>query len=284
MKLGVFDSGLGGLLIARAIREALPEYDMVYFGDTLHLPYGNRSFEALYAYSCRAMDFLFSEVDCNLVIVACNTVSAGVLRRLQQDYLVKNYPDRRILGVIVPTLETAIDHGYKNLGVIATNFTINSGVYPEELRKIDPDIQIHQINTPLLVPLIENDGIKWLDDVLADYLVPMKSKNVECLIIGCTHYAFIKDKIAKFMGQGVELLSQDDIIPAKLADYLVRHPEIESKISKSGQSSFYVSDLTPEYAKGAREIYGQDIKIQALELCVKNNAYLVKENTNHAAE
>lgn len=283
MKIGVFDSGLGGLLIAKSIREALPEYDMVYFGDTLHLPYGNRSFEALYAYSCRAMDFLFSRMDCNLVIVACNTVSAGVLRRLQQEYLVENYPERRILGVIVPTLECALDRGFRNLGVIATNFTINSGIYPEELRKINPDIKIQQIHTPLLVPLIENGGMKWIDEVLADYLAPMLDHGIECMILGCTHYVFLKPNIAQVLGDQVVLLSQDEIIPAKLKDYLERHPEIESKLSKSSAFLCYVSDLTPEYERGAHQMYGAPIEISALKFCVKENMYYEKEDPNAIA-
>ena len=277
MKLGVFDSGLGGLLIARTIHQAMPEYDIVYFGDTLHLPYGNRSFDALYAYSCRAMDFLFGEMDCALVIVACNTIGAGVLRRLQQDYLVKHYPERRILGVVVPTLECAIDRGYRSLGVIATNFTINSGIYPEELRKINPAIEIYQMHTPLLVPLIENGGMKWIDEVLRDYLVPMKEKGVECLILGCTHYVFIKDRIAKVMGAGVSLLAQDDIIPAKIDDYLRRHSEMDERLSRGGVIEFFVSDLTPDYVRTAGEIYGHDIDVQALAFQVESNTYCLKE-------
>lgn len=276
MKLGFFDSGLGGLLIARSVRQVLPEYDTVYFGDTLHLPYGNRSFDALYAYSCRALDFLFEEMDCKLVITACNTVSAGVLRRLQQDYLLRKYPDRRILGVIVPTLETAIDRGFKNIGVIATNFTISSGVYPEELKKIDPAIQIHQINTPLLVPLIENGGMQWIKPVIADYLFPMKEAGIDCLILGCTHYSFIKKQIGEFLGQGVQIISQDEIIPQKLVDYLQRHPEIDKALETCGVSKYYVSDLTPEYAQGARDIYGENIDIDAVRLCAKSDQFYLK--------
>lgn len=276
MKLGFFDSGLGGLLIARSVRGVMPEYDTVYFGDTLHLPYGNRSFEALYSYSCRAMDFLFGQMDCKLVIVACNTVSAGVLRRLQQDYLIQKYPERRILGVIVPTLETAIDRGFKNIGVIATNFTISSGVYPEELKKINPNIEIHQINTPLLVPMIENGGVKWIDPVIAEYLLPLKDAGIECLILGCTHYSFIKGQILKFLGEDIEIISQDEIIPSKLSDYLLRHPEIESVLEKNSYAEYFVSDLTLDYIRTAKEIYGGDIDVEALRLCAQSDQFYLK--------
>lgn len=262
MKLGVFDSGLGGLLIAKAIRENMPNLDMVYFGDTRHLPYGNRSLDTIYDYSCHSMDFLFGEMDCNLVVVACNTVSAAALRRMQQNYLVQKYPDRRILGVVVPTLESALDSGYKNLGLIATNFTVQSNVYRDELVKIDPAIVIHQANTPLLVPLIENDGLPWVDSVLEHYLHPLQQLKIECLILGCTHYVFLKDRIARIMGADVSILSQDEIIPAKLEDYLWRHPEIDGKISRGGSVRFFISEITQGYLNAARKIYGRDIEIE----------------------
>ncbi len=278
MKLGVFDSGLGGLLIAKAIRQHIPNIDLLYFGDTLHLPYGNRSHSAIYEYSKRAIDFLF-EQDCNLIITACNTVSAKALRLLQQEYLPNSpYKDRRILGVVVPTLECAIDHGYKHLGIIATNYTIESNIFPEELNKIDPDIKIIQQNTPLLVPLIENNGEEWIEDVLQKYLRPMKSK-IECLILGCTHYPFIKSYIKKVLGEEVTILSQDEIIPAKLVDYLTRHPEISSQISKKCSSKFYVSDLTKGYETAARKIYNNDIIIEALEFSAIDNKYSLRNAT-----
>jgi len=265
MKLGVFDSGLGGLLIARAIREHFPDIDMVYFGDTLHLPYGNRSVDAIYTYSQMAMDFLF-EQDCQLIITACNTVSASALRPLQQQYLPTFYPDRRILGVVVPTLECCIDRGYKKLGVIATNHIVRSGIYAEELRKLDPDIEIYQRATPLLVPLIENDGMKWIRPVIEEYIVPLVSKDIECLILGCTHYPFLKEIISDIVGPDISLVSQDVMIPQKLQNYLQRHQEIDEKISRGGHSSFYVSDVTESYLEASRYIYGDDIDVQHVRL------------------
>ncbi|MCB1782607.1 MAG: glutamate racemase [Alphaproteobacteria bacterium] len=265
MKLGIFDSGLGGLLIAAAISRHLPDIDTVYFGDTLHVPYGNRSLDAIYSYSKTAMDFLFDQ-DCALIIVACNTVSASALRRLQQEYLPQKAPDRRILGVVVPTLETAIDRGYKNLGVIATNHIVQSGIYEQELQKLDPSIRIHHKATPLLVPLIENDGLKWAPPILEEYLSPLTQKQIECLILGCTHYPFLKKQIADISGPSVDLLSQDEIIPEKLADYLRRHPEISSKLDRHGQKKFFASDMTESYAKAANTIYGKQIEIQRINL------------------
>lgn len=273
MKLGIFDSGLGGLVIAKSIREAMPDIDILYFGDTLHLPYGNRSAETIYEYSKRAVEFMFSQ-NCNLIITACNTASATALRSLQQTYLPDSpYRNRRILGVVVPTLECAIDAGYKRLGLIATNYTIQSNVYGEELSKIDPDITLFQENTPLLVPLIENDGGKWLPDVLEHYLRPLLDKNIECLILGCTHYPFLKDDIKKVIGSDVTLICQDELLPEKLSDYLKRHPEISDPIAKSGTSEFLVSDITRGYEKAANIIYGHDINLERVSFCAKTNTY-----------
>ncbi len=262
MKLGVFDSGLGGLLIAKSIRRHIPDIDILYFGDTLHLPYGNRSKETIYEYSKRAVEFLF-EQDCNLIITACNTVSASALRQLQQEYLPKSkYVDRRILGVVVPTLECALDAGYKNLGVIATNYTVNSNIYAEELQKIDSSIRIFQKNTPLLVPLIENEGMQWVHSILESYLTPLVTNNIECLILACTHYPFLKGEIRSIIGSDIALITQDEIIPAKLKGYLKCHPEIAGKISHDGVSEFMITDITDGYKCAAYKIYGEEIEIK----------------------
>ncbi len=258
MKLGIFDSGLGGLVITKAIRDHIPDIDIMYFGDTLHLPYGNRSEEAIYMYTQRAMNFMFSQ-GCALIIVACNTASATALRRLQQTWLKDAWPDCNIIGVVVPTLEAAIEKGYKKLGLIGTNYSIQSNVYAHELAKINPGITMVQTATPLLVPLIENDGLKYAEDVLQDYLDPMLKQGIECLILGCTHYPFLKPQIRKIAGDKIELLSQDEIIPKKLADYFKRHPEYE--ISRNGKTEFIVSDLTDNYMKAAEGLYGSRLSI-----------------------
>ena len=276
MKLGIFDSGLGGLLIAKSIREKLPDIDIIYFGDTLHLPYGNRSGKTIYSYSERAIDFLFSQ-DCALVIIACNTASAAALRMLQQKYLPAcAYKDRRILGVVVPTLEAAIDGGYKRLGIIATRHTVETEIYPIELEKIDTEISIIQKNTPLLVPMIENGGEQWLPSVLEHYLSPIIKKNaVECLILGCTHYSLLKNKISSIVGDSVSLISQDEIIPDKLINYLNRHPEIDEKINKNGKTTFYVSDKTQSYCTTAEQIFGRSIDIELTQLAPISNKFVI---------
>lgn len=261
MKLGIFDSGLGGLLITKSIRSALPDIDIVYVGDTLHLPYGNRSKEAVYMYTCRAMEHMFS-LGCKLIVIACNTASAAALRKLQQEWLPQNYPDRNILGVVVPTLETAIEKGFKRLGLIGTNYIVHSGIYEDELVKISPDIRMTAKATPLLVPLIEHDGLIWAEDVLDYYLSPFLKDKIQCLLLGCTHYPYLKPQIRKILGRKIKLLSQDDIIPGKLSDYLQRHPEYSEAITQNGVLDVLVSDLTESYCKAARALYGEDISIR----------------------
>lgn len=264
MKLGIFDSGLGGLIIAKAIRENIPDIDIIYLGDTLHLPYGNRSKDAIFDYSRSAIEFLF-EQDCQLIVTACNTVSASALRQLQQSYLPNShFKNRRILGVVVPTLECALDSGYKRIGVIATNDTVQSNIYSDELNKLQPEMFISQKATPLLVPLIENDGELWLNSVLDHYLQDFHNTNIECLILGCTHYPFLKNHIKDLLD--VDLISQDEIIPEKLLDYLKRHPEISNKISRNRTISFYVSDMTESYRRAAYNIYGEKIIIKQVKL------------------
>lgn len=274
MKLGIFDSGLGGLLIAKSIREYLPDIDIIYFGDTLHLPYGNRSKETIYEYSKRGVEFLFAQ-DCNLIITACNTISASALRTLQQDYLpTSQYSGRRILGVVVPTLECARDDGYKRLGLIATNYTVHSNVYEDELQKLEQGIQIFQTQTPLLVPLIEHEGMPWVPSVLEHYLHPLLGNDIECLILGCTHYPFLKDEIRRIIGADIALLTQDEIIPQKLNEYLGRHPELADKITRRGGAEFLVSDITDSYKKTAYKIYGEVIDIEQISFSVKQNRYI----------
>lgn len=266
MKIGIFDSGLGGLHMTKVITQQFPAMDLVYFGDTLHMPYGPRSDEAIYKYVRRGVEFLFSK-ECVLIVLACNTASARALRRIQQDYLPQSpYRDRNVLGVIVPTLEAAIQTGHEKLGLLATQATVNSNVYAEELAKIDSSISLSQVAAPLLVPMIEHQGEPWLDDVLGRYLAPLKERGIQSLILGCTHYAILRQRIASCAGVHVQILSQDDIIPYKLRDYLDRHPEYHDKITYNSDVHFYVSDRTPHYVEAAQSIFSRDIHIQQVDL------------------
>jgi len=258
-KLGIFDSGLGGVLIAKAIHESFPELDKIYLGDTLNLPYGARSQDAIYAAAKNCMDVLFQR-GCTLIIIACNTVSASALRRLQREYLPEHYPDRRILGVVVPTLEEAIDKKPRKIAVIGTDYTIGTKIYTDELCKLDPSLQIKEVATPLLVPLIEYDGDRYLDIVLDDYLSALVEGGYDTLLLGCTHYIHLKDRIRE--RYGFDVISQDEIIPEKLNQYLNKHVYIHDNIKKSSNIYFYVTDFTERYARKASALFGKDITIQ----------------------
>ncbi len=259
MKLGIFDSGLGGALIARAIHCLCPDIDKVYLGDTANLPYGGRSEDVIYQASEACIDALF-KMDCQLIIVACNTASAKALRRLQQDYLPKHYPDRRILGVVVPTIEHAIENRYTKLGVIGTEYTINSHIFAHELHKIKPDLGIVEHATPLLVPLLEHGGEAYIDMILKDYLGFTHDACMDALLLGCTHYIHLKDHIREHYPFSV--ISQDEIIPDKLVQYLERHPEIETKLTRNRKCSFYLTDYTDGYASNIRRLFSDTVDIQ----------------------
>jgi len=262
MRIGIFDSGLGGLVIAKAIRKLLPSYDYVYFGDTLHVPYGPRSRQAVYACTERAIDYLFRQENCALIILACNTATAHCCRLLQQFYLRRSYPDRRILGVVIPTLEYAIDRNFQRIGMIATAGLIESHIYQQELAKLNPAVSFFGQSSPLLVPMLENGGQTWITPVLHSYLAPLTQHHIDSLVLGCTHYPMLKTEIAAYLGKDVTLISQDEIIPQKLQDYLQRHSDMNNQLGKSSTIKYIVSDITPTYSTAAAHIAGHVLTLE----------------------
>ncbi len=261
MKLGVFDSGLGGLVIANTIRKALPDHDMTYLGDTLRVPYGNRTPAEIMRFAAESVDHLMRQQNCALVIMACNTASALTLRGLQQIYLKQNFPDRRILGVVVPTLEAALENDHKKIGLLATQRTVESDVYRIELEKIDGDTRIFQQAAPRLVPAIEEGRQGLYRPLLQEYMAPLLTAGIDSLILGCTHYSFLKGMVQEIAGDGVHVMTQDELIPAKLVEYLERHPEIDNQISRQARTDMLVTKLTPAYANNAHLIFPErDIK------------------------
>jgi glutamate racemase len=268
MKIGIFDSGLGGLHIAKSIQQHMPEYDYIYLGDTLHVPYGRRSVDTIYELTRKAIDYLFRQ-DCALIIVACNTASALALRKIQQDYLVNSYPDRRVLGVIVPTLEHTIASGSQKIGLLATEAMAASGIYEEELTKINPKIQLYTQAAPLLVPMLEHDGEAFFEQALQRYLEPLSEKGIDSLILGCTHYCLLKDRMADLLGPTTNIISQDEIIPLKLRAYLQSHAEIDGILSKKSSHKFCVTDISPSFLSAAQNILGRrDVSLRKADLYI----------------
>jgi glutamate racemase len=242
MKIGFFDSGLGGLIILKAVAKHLPEYDYEFYGDTAHLPYGDRSEEEIFALTKAGILHLFTR-ECALVVVACNTASAETLRRLQDTILVDEFADRRILGVIIPTVEAVCDSGEKQVVLLATKRTVESGKYDREFAVRDSRIVLMSIALPGLVPLIERGDLTKAEAMIRDTLQTLPAiEGPRAVILGCTHYSLLKDVVRAHTAQRGEVFSQDEIIPAKLNDYLHRHPEIETRLSRGGLRNVYLTD------------------------------------------
>jgi glutamate racemase len=233
--IGVFDSGYGGLTVLKELLRQLPQYDYIYLGDNGRAPYGGHDAETILSFSRQAVEHLFSQ-EVKLIVVACNTVSAVALRALQEEYIVKpQRKDRNILGELFPLIEKAVKLSKtKRIGVVGTRATVASEAYVHELKKIAPEGQIVQQACPLLVPFIEEgwDQKPEAKMILKKYLRPLKSHNLDTLILGCTHYPLMHAAFQRIMGKNVHVLDTGPTVAKSLADYLERHPEIENGLSK----------------------------------------------------
>ncbi|MFH0955819.1 MAG: glutamate racemase [Candidatus Falkowbacteria bacterium] len=260
--IGVFDSGFGGLTVLKEFLKVLPEYDYIYLGDNARAPYGDKSDEAIYNYTRQAVDFLFKQ-GCKLIIIACHTASAKALRRIQQEYLPQFYPDKRVLGVVAPVSEEAIKLSrYHKLGVIGTTATINSGVYKKELEKLRDGLKIFQEACPLLVPLTEEGWIGKPEAkmILKKYLRPLKVKQIDTLILGCTHYPLMIKDISRIMGRNVKIIDSATVAAEKLVGYLKHHQEIKNKLGRNRKLIFYTTDDANKFKNLGRKFLGQEIK------------------------
>jgi glutamate racemase len=243
--IGIFDSGLGGLTVFRSIVEQLPQYDYVYLGDNSRAPYGNRSFKTIHQYTWECVQWLFNQ-GCPLVILACNTASAKALRTIQQKDLLNGYDSQRVLGVIRPTAEVIGNYTQTNeIGVLGTKGTVQSDSYAIEIKKFFPDIKVYQQACPLWVPLIENGEY---DKPGSDYFIKLyldqilsQSNKIDTLLLACTHYPLLQNKIRAYLPANIKVVAQGDIVADSLADYLKRHTEIEQNITKSGMRKFYTT-------------------------------------------
>lgn len=248
MKIGFFDSGLGGLLILKSVAQHLPEYDYEYYGDTKHVPYGNRDEEEIYELTKAGVKHLF-ERDCTLVIIACNTASAETLRRLQDEFLPTEYPERKVLGVIIPVIEEVLESDCRKVLMLATQRTVSSGKYHLELGKRNEiNTKIEALATPELVPLLEAGNIVGAN-AIAQALIDerLESGGVDGLILGCTHYTLLTEKLRERYGTEVKIFSQAEIIPPKLKQYLENHPEIKSLLSPEGKRNVFLTEHREDY-------------------------------------
>ncbi len=261
--IGVFDSGYGGLTILKAFIDTLPQYDYLYLGDNARSPYGPRSFETVYRYTLQCVKWLFAQ-NCPLVILACNTASAKALRTIQQVDLPLINPQNRVLGVIRPTTEKmGALTATKEVGILATAGTVLSGSYLIETEKFYPDVKVYQEACPMWVPLVENNEYESSG---ADYFVEKnvnnllaKGEHIDTVLLACTHYPLLKNKIKKYLPPEVNLLSQGEIVANSLVDYFKRHPEMESRCSKQGVVKFYTTDSTGDFDDHAATFFGKSI-------------------------
>lgn len=264
MKIGIFDSGLGGLIIAKSIIKKMPEYDYVYLGDTKRVPYRNRSHATVFEFTKQAVDYLFRKENCALIIIACNTASARALRRIQKEYLPKNFPDRKVLGVLIPAAEEAAK--FDRVGILATRGTVDSETFVKEIKKLSKKINIFQNSAPMLVPLAEEGEVENAMSFIKKYLKPFSNKKLDALVLGCTHYPIFKTQIRKFLPKNIRIISQDEIIPKKLKNYLQRHPEISKKLSKKHTVKILVTDLTESIKNLSKKWFGNKTKPRLINL------------------
>ncbi|GAB4045402.1 glutamate racemase [Spirosoma litoris] len=268
--IGVFDSGYGGLTVLREIVQKLPQYDYVYLGDNARTPYGTRSFDTVYHYTLECVRHLFDQ-GCRLVILACNTASAKALRNIQQLDLPTLAPDRRVLGVIRPTTEVIGNYSRTGeVGVLATRGTVTSESYLVEIEKFFPNLNVYQEACPMWVPLVENGeyaspGADYFVQQHIDRLLA-QSPDIDTILLACTHYPLLIDKIRQAAPAGTTILSQGRIVADSLADYLQRHPELEVQCSKHGQRTFLTTDSTEDFDRQATIFYGQPVQSMHLAL------------------
>ncbi|HEX7847068.1 MAG TPA: glutamate racemase, partial [Chitinophagaceae bacterium] len=271
--IGVFDSGYGGLTILKDIIQKLPQYDYLYLGDNARAPYGNRSFDTVYHYTLQCVQWFFDQ-GCSLVVLACNTASAKALRTIQQNDLQRIAPGKRVLGVIRPTTEIIGKYSEtKQVGILATNGTVSSNSYPIEIEKFYPNLTVHQEACPMWVPLVENNEYQGHG---ADFFVKKhlhnifeKGETIDVLLLACTHYPLLKEKIEEHLPVGVKLLSQGEIVADSLADYLQRHPEIEGLCRKGSAREFYTTDSTEDFDNHASTFFGEAVQSKHVELVLQ---------------
>lgn len=268
--IGVFDSGYGGLTILSKFKEILPHNDFIYLGDNARTPYGTRSFEIVYEFTLQAVTRLF-ELGCHLVILACNTASAKALRSIQINNLPQIDPDRRVLGVIRPTVE-CIDSitQSKHVGILATSGTIKSESYIMEVHKLFPEIKVTGQACPMWVPLVEYNEAqapgadyfvkKYIDELLA------KDNQIDTIILGCTHYPLLLPKIKQYVPEDIHIVSQGELVARSLQDYLKRHPEMDARCTRGGTCTYFTTEAEEKFADSASTFLNESIQVSHLDL------------------
>jgi glutamate racemase len=257
--IGIFDSGIGGLTVAHAIAEALPEETLIYFGDTAHMPYGDKSKELIRHYAERITNYLLKNEQCKCIVIACNTASAAAYEYLRDAF--KNIIP--VINVIDPIIEAVIaDDAIHRVGIIATKTTIASGIYQEKLSRRKASLEYTALATPLLAPMIEegfyNDKISH--EVIYSYLEQPELKDIDALILGCTHYPLIKEEINTFYGGRVKVIDSTGIVAEKVKKILGNEELLNTK--RNAPNKYYVSDYTDSFEKTTSVFFGSKIHLE----------------------
>ena len=260
--IGVFDSGIGGLTVVRALMQEIPSYTIAYFGDTARTPYGSKSRQTVIQYALEDSEFLMKQ-GAKIIVIACNTASSAAT-----EILMENFP-LPIFEVISPAVELAVQSSKRlRIGVIGTRATIASGIYEKKIREIAPRAKVYSVPCPLLVPLVEEGWLNKAETrmIVKKYLHPLKEKQIDTLILGCTHYPILKDIIQHKIGKRVTLIDSSLAVANKIKNFLRTHPAINTTMVKDSESEFFVSDVTPQFEKTAQALLKKNIRLESIRL------------------
>ena len=260
--IGIFDSGVGGLTVVRAILDKIPGYDIVYFGDTAHTPYGTKSAETVVGYTVNNIKFLLSQ-GAKVIVIACNTASSVATTQVLEKFALP------IFEVITPAVTQALAVStHLNFGIIGTRATISSGIYEKKILKRQPAARIHSVACPLLVPLVEEGWLKKRETtmIVKKYLRPLKNRQIDTLILGCTHYPLLKHVIQTKIGKRVELIDSSICISEGVKDFLDNNHDIERQLGHNGNLSLFVSDVTDQFKKIAQLTLKTNITFECVKI------------------
>lgn len=260
--IGIFDSGIGGLTVVKSIMEQLPGYDITYFGDTARTPYGSKSSETVVGYALENTEFLLKK-GAKIIVMACNTVSS-----VASDSVADNF-DIPLFEVVTPATEKAVkSSGKLIIGIIGTRATVKSGIYEKKIKAIEPEAKVYSTACPLLVPLVEEGWLKKPETVMIikKYLHPLKVRQIDTLILGCTHYPLLKDKIQRKIGKRVAVIDSSIAVAEKVKDFLDTHPAVDNLLTKKGGFRLFVSDITEQFEKTARATLKRNIFLEHVKL------------------
>jgi glutamate racemase len=260
--IGIFDSGVGGLTVARAIMQQIPGYDIVYFGDTARTPYGTKSAETVIGYTISNIEFLLSR-GAKLIVIACNTASSVATAPVLKQFSVP------IFEVITPAVELAVQASKNlNFGIMGTRATITSGIYETKIIENQPRARVYSVACPLLVPLVEEG---WLDKaetamIVKKYLQPLKTRQIDTLILGCTHYPLLKKVIQRKIGKRVHLIDSSISVSNSVNAFLAANSQIDRRLGRNGQLTLFVSDVTDQFKKIAEMTLKTKITFECIRI------------------